>query len=286
MRAICSSAFVAAAAFTFSTAAPAPAAPILLDFGSGTGLVSAGAAAADSPAHATGAVPSSQTTWNQVTTNDIAAGGLVNADGSGALNVAVNLGHEVTIGSNVLDFAAANAINAVSVTGNNSVNLGTIYAEAGPTHKAASDGIFRNGTSQSQNAAVGLRIDGLDAGTYTLYFSGRNTNVNSEARPVTFYTTVGASAATFDFSSLTGATASNANLSGNNTWIAGNQYATASVTVAAGQSVFVAAEGPTAADLRGFINTVEVVPEPAGASMLAGAALVGLARRRRRTARA
>lgn len=264
-----------------TTAATAPGA-ILFDFGTGTGAPTtvSGAAAVDSPGHATGAVPASQTTWNGVAASDLAAGSILNGDGSPATSVALNLGHEATNGSNLIDFAAGNAINSTSVVGSSSVALGTIYADAGPpvVHKAASDAIFRLDAGTTNNAAIGLRIDGLPAGTYTLYYVGRNTN-NTSARPIAFYTTVVPTATTsFNFTGLTAATVLNANASGNNAWTLGNQYNTATVTVGADQSIFVAAEGTGGGDVRGFINSVEIVPEPASAAVLllaAGQLLLG-----------
>ena len=83
---------------------------------------------------------------------------------------------------------------------------------------------------------------------------------------------------------LTPANVANSEASGNNTWIAGDQFTTATVTLAAGQSLYVIANGAAgSAETRGMMNSIEIVaPEPAGASLgLAGLA-IGLVRRQRR----
>lgn len=271
-------------AFLLSLAPLGHAESLLLDFGSNPGLVSP-ADALNSPGHSTGAVSSGDITWNLVTSADITSG-LKFGDGSDASGISINLGQEDTIGNNILDFAAANAINATSLTGTLATSLGSDYGTASSS-PAAKDGIFRNGSNNTQNAAVGLRIDGLTAGTYTLYFVGRNTNANTEARPVVFYTSTGTSANTFDFSSAASTTLSNGSLSGNNTWIAGNQYNTATVNVSSGDSIFIAAEGTSAAELRGFINSVEVVPEPAAAfTLMVGFGMLAVMRPKRNRRRA
>jgi len=266
------------AVLALAPAALAPASIIQLDFGSNPGLV-APAGATNSPGHATALVPNAATTWNLVTTADIASG-LAYADGAPATSVTIDLGHEATSANNVIAFGATQSINGSSLSGSQGAVLGTDYTGA------AQDGIFANqGSSSSVNAAIGFRLDGLDAGQYTLFYVGRNTNTNT-VRPALFYTAVGALAATFDFSALTPVTLSNANISGNNTWVAGNQYATATIDLAAGQSIFVATEGGSATELRGFLNSVQIVsvPEPATALAAIGA-LALLASRRRRAGR-
>ncbi|WAC19089.1 PEP-CTERM sorting domain-containing protein [Luteolibacter sp. SL250] len=266
-------------------AGQASAVSLLFDFGTGGGALSADQRT-NSPGHATGAVPSTEVSWNTVGSADIAAGptsGLTYGDGTAATNIALNLAVETAIGSNILDYAATNNINSGSLTGS-AVNLGAVYGSA-TSSTPAKDGIFRGGTtSNSDNAAVGFRLDGLAAGTYTLYFTGRNTNSDS-VRPVGFYTAVGASSDTFNFLDLSLTTLANSSISnngGNPTFVAGNNYNSTTFTIAEGQSLFFAAEGTTSTERRGFINSVEIalVPEPSAIVLSLGGVMLALRRRR------
>jgi len=238
---------------------------LLLDFGTTPGLV-APADALNSPGHFTGAVPAGEITWNLVTSADITSG-LKFGDGSDASGISLNLGQEDTIGNNIIDFASANTINSSSLSGTSAPTLGSDYGTA-TSSPAARDGIFRTSTNAAQNAAIGLRIDGLTAGTYTLYFVGRNTNTSAGGFPVMFYTSTGSSADTFSFSGSASTTVGNSSTNGNTTWTAGDQYNTATVNVSPGDSIFIAAEGTSASELRGFINSVEIVPEPSAVFIL------------------
>lgn len=253
---------------------------LLLDFGSTPGIV-ADAQAANSPAHATGAVPATERTWNLVTTADISSG-LLFSNNTAATGISLNIAVETAIGSNILDFNAANSVNSTSLTGSFATSLGSIYGTAtadGP----AKDGIFRNNTGNADNAAIGFRLDGLAAGTYTIYYIGRNTNT-ATVRPQAFYTAVGNSSSTFNFTGLTGTTLSNSLTSGNDTFIAGDNYNSVTFTIETGQSFFFAAEGTTGTEGRGFLNTIEIVQVPEPSVALLGAASAGLmlVRRKRR----
>jgi hypothetical protein len=256
----------------------ASAASLLLDFGPTT-ITST--ELTNSPGHTTGAVPLSETAWNTVGSADISSG-LLYSDGTAATGVSLNLGQEVTIGNRIINYTIANNL-AATLTGSNGATLGTDYG-TGASSPAARDGLFVNGTNAASNAALGLRVDGLDAGTYTLYFVGRNTNT-ATVTPLQFYVGTGASASTFDFSALTETDLSNGLTSGNNSFVLGNQYNSATVTISAGQSIFLAADGPTTgSEKRGFLNSLEIVqsaPEPSFISLTAGGlALVFLRRQR------
>ena len=254
-------------------------AALMLDFGSSPGLVDA-ANAANSPGHAVGAIPTSEITWNQLTTSDVSSG-LLYSDATSASGIAVNIGQETTIGSNIIDFASANSINASSLGGNAAVALGTDYAIDANNKTAAADGIFRNGTSNGTNAAMGLRIDGLAAGTYTIYSVGRNTNTGS-ATPQIFFASAATLSDNFDYAGLDGVTSANSLGTGNDSWTAGEQYTALSVTLTAGQSLFLATEGTTATERRGFLNAVQIaVPEPTTLTLFGLAAGMLTLRRRR-----
>jgi hypothetical protein len=268
------------AALALSGAWRVSAASLLLDFGP-TAITST--ELTNSPGHATGAVPVSETTWNSFTAD---TSSLLYSDGTTASGVSVSLGREATIGNHLIDYSLSSL--ATTLTGTNGPTLGSDYG-TGTSAPAARDGLFVSGSNGGQNAAVGVRVDGLSAGTYTLYFVGRNTNT-ATATPLAFFVGTGASAGTFDFSALTETDLSNSLTTGNSTFVAGNQYNTASVTITAGQSIYLAADGPaTGTEKRGFLNSLEIVPvtapEPSLASLLMGGFTLIFLRRRRSVAR-
>lgn len=272
---------VLAACAAFAGAPPLRAAALLLDFGPTT--IATATDATNSPGHAALAV--SGTTWNKVTNSNISSG-LLFDNGDAAAGISISLARETATGSMILDFANTTSanINASSLTGTSAATLGSDYRNS--TAPPAMDGIFIAGSSTANDAAIGLRIDGLAAGEYVIYFVGRNTNNATEARPVDFFASASATASLFDFSSLDAVSLSNANTSANATWVEGNQYNTATITITGtGQSLYLAAVGASSADLRGFINSVEIVavPEPAAWAMaIGGLGLLAAGRRRGR----
>ncbi len=64
-----------------------------------------------------------------------------------------------------------------------------------------------------------------------------------------------------------------------------NQYNAATVTISAGQSIFLAVDGPSAgSEKRGFLNSLEIVqavPEPSMFSLAAGGLVLAFQGRRR-----
>jgi hypothetical protein len=244
---------------------------ILLDFGPTT--VST-ADATVSPAHVTNAVPGSATTWNKVQLSDIGAGNVLSSTGA-STGVSINLGVESSAGSGTINYA----------TNPSSTLAGTVAGATSPLYsetKVARDGIF----NAAANVALGLRIDGLTAGEYTLYFTARNTNTATTAeRGMRMYAATGGSAATFDFSGVSNfSDVANTNSMTDvmGVFEQGISYNTLSFTIAEGQSLFLAVDGFQANETRGFLNSLEIVavPEP-GVSLLLGAgAALCLFRRR------
>jgi hypothetical protein len=238
---------------------------LLLNFAPSANAVT-GTDAQASAAHSAGAVPLSEVSWNNITTGDVASG-LVWSNGSNATGVSVNLGVSPE-DSDVINFTN----NPGSVGLGSTLNTG-IYSGTRP----ARYGTWAGGTA-GQNIALGIRIDGLAAGTYTLYFTGRNTN-NSGALGSIFYAAAGGTVGTFDFSAV-GNTASVTN-STSASYIQGDNYNTLTVTLTAGQSLYLATQGADGStEERGFFNSLEIVPEP-GTALLLGAGFLLVLRRRR-----
>ncbi|HSI35939.1 MAG: PEP-CTERM sorting domain-containing protein [Phycisphaerae bacterium] len=252
-------------------ASPALAA-IMLDMGPTSAITFP----ANSPAHATGAIPTAETSWNTIFDTNRAAGTVLNSDGTTATGVSVVIGQGSAIG--VTSFSAPSV--ATNLTGSTAATLGSDY-----NGTAAQDGIFKLGAAGgSTTASVGVRIDGLAAGTYTIFGVLRNTNASNNTSSEALYVATGAASSTFTFSSLTPAIVGNLQATGNTTWIAGDQYATQTVTLAAGESLYVIANGAAGStESRGMMNAIQiVVPEPGTAAAVLVGLATGFARRPRR----
>lgn len=223
----------------------ASAASLLLDFGP---TAVATAYATNSPAHAAGLVPSTEISWNTGLIADTSS--LIYSDGTAAAGVSIVLGRS-SAGVSTINYTDKGYLNSAL---GGSLN-GGIYAGTSPVR----DGIY--GGSGSGNAyAIGARIDGLAAGTYTVVIHGRNTSTVN-ATPERFYGSTDVSASSFSFStSNTNALAANSSPPNTNSFVLGDNYNVLTLTVSAGQSMFLAAVGTTSVELRGFMNTVEIVP--------------------------
>jgi hypothetical protein len=233
---------------------------LLLDFGptavtGGDRLVS--------PGHAVNAVPSSALSWNQITAD---SSGLVSSTGA-STGVSVNIGQESSAGSGTINFN----FEATGSTGGAGAATGALYAGT----KVARDALF-SGTAGS---ALGVRIDGLSAGDYTLYFTARNTATTlTTNRAERLYLNVGDSASTFAFGGLTSDNyrdVANTNTLSNagGVFELGVSYNSISFTLLADQSVFIATDGIQIDEARGFLNSVEIVaaiPEPSTYALLLG----------------
>src|SRR5262245_56729792 len=132
----------------------ARAASLLLDFGP---TAATGTDRLLDPAHYTGIVPASEVTWNRITadTNTLYYG-----DGTLATGLSLNLGRSSAVGpvgNDIINFNDDGyTVNALGTA----INTG-VYAGTSPVK----DGIF-GGAGGTNNLALGLRVDGLPAGTY------------------------------------------------------------------------------------------------------------------------
>ena len=257
--------------FGMICAAPLQAAPLLLNFtpvGSPVTNVSPNLDAGISAGHATGAVSASDVSWNNLQTGDVASG-LIWGDGTAATGVSVNLGVSAA-GSDIIDFA------------NNPTNVGlgtSLTAGIYSGSRVARYGIWGGG-STSSNIAVGVRIDGLAAGEYQIYVTGRNT-ANSGNLSAAFYASAG-SGSLYDFSAVANIASVANTASATGSYLQNVNFGLLTVTLSEGQSLFVATQGTTT-EQRGFLNSLEVVavPEPSTGLLLAGGLTVVVVMRRR-----
>jgi hypothetical protein len=279
------SSLVAACAVIPFLSLSASAASLLLDFGTGapTGAAS-GADGLISPGHQSGGISSGENTWNYIDADNKTS--LVFGDNTAATGVSVITRGETADNTNIIDYAAGRGLNLVAVVGSG-VTSNTIYSDNRPARNA----VFTAGTNSSANAAVGSKITGLAAGTYSIYVTGRNTNNNANAVPQTFYLSTAASSLTaFQFAGVGNTTEASGNLTNTVASLAltthsqGVTYAAfENITLGENESIFLATEGTGANELRGFINSIEIVlvPEPSAAALVFGS-LSLLAFRRRR----
>jgi hypothetical protein len=267
------------------------AASLMLDFGA---TPAADPFLARSPGHETGAIALTETAWNTITSS-ASRSDLVTSSGTAASGVTLALGQEATGGSNVISFATAITNLGLAGTGGavpghqSLLTAGSIYGENTASTAVGRDGFFGGGTATGTGAAIGLRLDGLAAGAYAVYVMSRNTNSNASSYPMHVVATTGAPAGTFDFATLSRLIQSNngyaaATYSGEyGAFLEGQNYVAATVTLAAGESLYIAADGGSdSIDRRGFLNAVQIVPIPEPSVALLGAlGLLALAFRRR-----
>jgi hypothetical protein len=262
--------------------ASASAQSVLLNFGNpaGSTAVTSPYLALD-PGHSLGTISASDTSWNWIKTSVVgdtalnygagtAASGLSLTVGQGATN-ATSISYSTPIGNLGLAGSGGavagqqNLLGAGSIYGNNT-------SSTAPGRRA-----FYGAGNGAAGDPIGLRLDGLSAGIYYVYVMGRNVNSDAASVPMNIFATTGASAGTFNFSSLTPNVEANtgyasATYSGQyTTFQAGENYVSLTLTVNTGDSLFLAIEGSTAAETRGFMNMVEIVPapEPGTSAMLA-----------------
>ena len=232
-----------------------------------------------SPGHNAGTISGSETSWNQISTS-AQNSSLLWGNGSAASGLTLNLGQEATAGNNSIDFSTA--ISRVdlagtggSVAGQKSLlGAGSVYGDDTSSTAVGRDGFFGGG-SAGAGAAVGLRLDGLAAGDYFLYVMARNVNSDGTLIPMNIYATAAASSGTFDFSALTPHAQANTGFALTtyndeyNSFQNGENFVGLTISVQEGQSLFLAVDGASVGDTRGFLNSFEIVqaPEPSVAAL-------------------
>ncbi|HEY9510657.1 MAG TPA: immunoglobulin domain-containing protein [Verrucomicrobiae bacterium] len=275
---------IAAVLISLTLATNSPAASLLLDFGPTT------ATDTDvtlSMGHFAGAVPANETSWNTITGDK--ASDLVYSDGSSAAGVSVDLGRSGFGVSDAVDFG----INVFTSSALGGQLKNGIYTNTSPLK----DGVFASGTTSANTNILGIRVDGLAAGTYTLYISGRNTST-AVSSPARFFCATGPSANSFSFSTnatafvdeLNSGTPPGGGIPSQNdvvtgTFAYGDNCVHLVATINEGDALFFAVTGNATNEMRGFLNALEIVPgapvltnfpatvgvQPAGHSVYEGA---------------
>jgi hypothetical protein len=227
----------------------AQAASLMLDFGPTT---MTGSSVSNSPAHSLGFVPIEETSWNKITVDNSA---LVYSDGSTATGVAVVLGRTDAGVTDTVNFNNKN-INSTGLTGSGAGFNAGVYAGT----SALKDGIFATGTSAVATNALGLRVDGLPAGEYTVYFAARNSNIGSSMTEQVFLTNA-TSASSYAFTNSPSVFQLNAYSGGPTlTFALGDNYNKMVITLGTGDSLYLTCVGTNSTEKRGFLNLVQIVP--------------------------
>ncbi|HSI07719.1 MAG: PEP-CTERM sorting domain-containing protein [Rariglobus sp.] len=241
---------------------------LMLDFGPTTTTTPA-----NSP-YGTGAGASP--VWNQVQLADVAAGGLQYATGSTATGVILNLGTATTtttlnLGTNP---GTSNVLGGILNTG--------IYA----TGSVGTDAIY-SGTNSVLNT-TGFQVSGLAAGNYDIYITARNTSRDDATSGYGQVVKLGTSTTSgnFDYNAYSSKTLTYAGATSSTAWVENGNYLKMSITLTSGDFLNLAVYG-TGGDLRGFLNSVQIVntstiPEPSTYALVAGATALGVIGLRRR----
>lgn len=223
------------------------------------------------------------TTWNIVGTADVTSG-LLYSDGSSAVGVSYRIGTASGTTSNL----AATPGSSSALGGGSGISIaGSLYGTdnaSGAT--AARDAVFNNTT------ALTLQITGLAAGTYEIYYVGRNTNrnvTNDTLYTQNIFGAVATSDADFDwsgFSSSATITYPMTATPNTTTWVQGETFAVLTLTVSGPSDYINLAFTGTGGETRGFLNSLQfvAVPEPSTYAMLFGGLVALVLIRRKKKA--
>lgn len=233
----------------------------------------------------------SGTTWNKYTD---ASGGVMSSlkDDQGLVTgTSVDLGKETGESTQIIDWALTGFVPH-DLGSKFPVNTGDIYDTNAQSAHFVDDG-------DTSWVAIAARISGLGAGTYDFYVVGRNTNNDGNEDGYDEYDVyadaVDENSGNTDYSTWTtvnaitngpgvpsgGDNSSYPNDANADTWVDGENYALVTLTLAADEDAVIILEPTVAGEARGFLNTVQIVPEPATLALL-GFGAIGLWVRRKR----
>lgn len=247
----------------------ASASTLMLDFGP---TVATGTSLTNSPYHDRN--PSfTDSYWNTIGLADVSTG-LRYSDASVATGVTLTLG--ASLDSATLNFSEKPR--------NSSALGGSLSSGIYTGTSVGKDGIFTT-TTPGANNLVGIKVGGLAAGDYEVYFVGINTSLASTHQsPMDFYLAATSDVGTFATAGLTPDATTLYTAAGNVEWTEGASYGKFSISLAAGEYLVLVADG-TGIESRGFLNAVQIVqvPEPGvmALSLMLGLCALPLIRRKR-----
>lgn len=194
---------------------------------------------ANSPGHALGGVPGSH--WNLIVGD--AAGGIVNSRGE---QTAVT----VEVGKSAPDAQTINwdAAGFGTISKGSAFNTG-LYAGN------ASSALFVNDGKDSR-VDLGIRIGGLTEGIYDAFVTAKNTNVQLFEQYNVYALAVDAGAGSTGYDSVTPTLFAHGI---DAAWRHRESVVAETVVIGPNQDLVIVVEGLTAGEMRGFINTLEIV---------------------------
>jgi hypothetical protein len=222
------------------------------------------------------------TSWGLITNAD----GTVSVDSAGnAINLGIDLGLESSATSNSMNLSLV----PNTLGGTSTLLPGSVFANTN-----ARTGVFPTSGTTNNGRTVGVTISGLATGTYDFYVSGRNTNIGDAYPQIVLagkLTTADITGTTYNYSGFAQSAMTNPALTNpattNLTWVEGTNFVKMQLTIATNDLVGIIAQGGTnltgtAANDRGFINTIQIVqvPEPTSLGLLGLGGLAMLRRRR------
>lgn len=193
----------------------------------------------NSAGHELGGVPGEQ--WNQIT-GDVDEG-LVDSRGA-EVQVTVDLGKSLP-GMQEIDWTA---------DGFGSISTGSIW-NAGIYGGNATSALFADDGKDSE-VDLGVRLSGLTAGTYDVFLSSKNTNTALAEQYNVYSLKVDADSGVTNYETIAPQLLAQEQSS---QWLHGETAIASTVTIDANQDLVLVVEGLTPGELRGFVNTLELV---------------------------
>jgi hypothetical protein len=193
---------------------------------------------ANSPGHALGGIPGAQ--WNLVTGDT--ATGIKDSKGN-ATNLTINLGKSAA-GQQVLNWNAAGFATATGTALNTGLYAGNVRSA-----------LFVNDGSNSQ-VDIGVRISGLSEGNYDAFVTAKNTNTTTDEQYNVYSMLVDPASADTDYS---GASATTMVHGLDAQWQHRESVVDANFQIIGQKDLVIVVEGVTPGELRGFLNTLEIV---------------------------